>query len=382
MNIPYLKIHDNRIGSDNYIFQITIGEYFDLMKGSLFNNTYQRKRVQNSKSIYALLKSDIITGCVMPPIVLAVNSEIDESKDILSQLDKFKENIIILDGLQRSLSICDLLKEKPEEAEKIRLHPIRVELYTNLSKIWLLYRMLTLNTGQTQMSTRHQIEIIYSDYKNNSDIEGVKLITQLEDDTPSKIGEYNFRDIIDGFTSYIQMDYLRLDRLDILDNVKDIERLSKMESDINIFKSFVTAYNSFIAQINDSVSDDSLNDGLEDLHLEKSPFGTNIIKIFNKSQALTGFGAAIAKLRQLGDVSDFKNLENKIKMIDSATIQPGVLKLLKNLDDIRMYAKKIGNDQRFYFYYFFRALFSNDNENSSLEFAAKKAYNQYEREVL
>lgn len=36
--------------------------------------------------------------------------------------------------------------------------------------------MLTLNTGQTPMSTRHQLEMLYNDMKN-TEIEGVKLIS-------------------------------------------------------------------------------------------------------------------------------------------------------------------------------------------------------------
>ena len=382
METKYLHIHDSRIESDNYLFQITIGDYYDLMKTSLFENIYQRKRVQNSKSIYALLKSDITMGCVMPPIVLALDSNLNENKDILVQLKEAEKKPIILDGLQRSLSICDLLQEEPENRDLIRSRPIRIELYTNLSRIWLLYRMLTLNTGQTQMSTRHQIEIIYSDYKDNCNVPGVTLIPQVANDSPTELGEYNFRDIIDGFTSYVQMDYLRIDRLDILENVKDLKRLAGMNSDSDLFNSFLDAYNSMVLFLNQNISKNDLDSIIDSIKFSKDPFGNTIAKMFNKSQTLTGFGAAIAKLRQLGDITDFSELKNLVQHIDIDSIYPGIYTILKDLDKIRQLAKKIGNDQRFYFYHLFRSLFSRDNEDHSLEYAAQKAYGQYEREVL
>lgn len=65
-------IHDYRINADNYSLNMTISEYYELVKDCLNDNEYQRKRVRNSSSIYNLLKQDIIKGCVMPPIVLAL----------------------------------------------------------------------------------------------------------------------------------------------------------------------------------------------------------------------------------------------------------------------------------------------------------------------
>lgn len=52
-------IHDYRINADNYSLNMTISEYYELVKDCLNDNEYQRKRVRNSSSIYNLLKQDI-----------------------------------------------------------------------------------------------------------------------------------------------------------------------------------------------------------------------------------------------------------------------------------------------------------------------------------
>ena len=83
------------------------------------------------------------------------------------------ENLIILDGLQRTYTILELIEElkseedNQEELSKVLSNSIRIEVFLGINKIGILYRMLTLNTGQTPMSIRHQIEILYSDYSEH-----------------------------------------------------------------------------------------------------------------------------------------------------------------------------------------------------------------------
>lgn len=64
-----LFIDDKRINAQNYIIQLSLGEYYNLIKDRLNDNEYQRKRVRNAGSIYDLLKQDLIKGCVMPPML-------------------------------------------------------------------------------------------------------------------------------------------------------------------------------------------------------------------------------------------------------------------------------------------------------------------------
>jgi hypothetical protein len=64
--------HDGRIHAHNVLFDFSVGEYLDAIRSAVTRNPYQRKRVASSKSIYSLLRRDVVKGCVIPPIVLAL----------------------------------------------------------------------------------------------------------------------------------------------------------------------------------------------------------------------------------------------------------------------------------------------------------------------
>lgn len=104
-----------------------------------------------------------------PPIVLAYCEAISDGEEIIEVIKRNPSGIKILDGLQRSYTIRDIVLDYesgkvPAEDGNPLNNLVRVEIYTGINKLGILYRMLTLNTGQTRMTTRHQIEIIYSDH--------------------------------------------------------------------------------------------------------------------------------------------------------------------------------------------------------------------------
>lgn len=383
-------IHDKRIGADNYMLELTIGDYYSLVEDNLNDNEYQRKRVRNASSIYSLLKKDLIEGCVMPPIVLAYNGNVQNPDSLFEEMKASRFKIKILDGLQRSYTIKDIIDEyrsgtleNTPNAKNALDNRIRVEVYTGLNKVGILYRMLTLNTGQTQMSTRHQIEIIYSDYRNNCAVKDVVLQSETDSQTPTNLGEYRFRDIVDGFTSYLQKDYLTLDRMDILENVKNLERLAKSDMESNMFDDFLDSYNQFVRKVNDLAPFGYLEAQLkEELKLSATPYATCMFKMFNKSQSMTGYGKAIATLQDLGIIKDFNHVKSLLTGINGATAEMGFNELLTKLDLVRGLAKKIGNDQRLYFYHFFKKMFD-FNESSYLDIyqSAISAFSEYERIV-
>ena len=381
-------IHDNRIDADNYLLQMTIGEYYALVKDSLNDNEYQRKRVRNASSIYNLLKQDLKRGCIMPPIVLAYTDTIKDEQNIFNELKEGKAKLKILDGLQRSYTIKEIIEENSlnlfEQSDVDALNnPIRVEVYTSINKLGILYRMLTLNAGQTQMTTRHQIEIIYSDYKNNCNVQGVRLLSEVDNDAPTALGEYKFRDVVDGFTSYLQKNYLTLDRMDILDNVKNLERLSNEDMNQDLFNDYIDSYHFFVKKACEMFPEDIQESRLRsDLNLKASPYATSYIKLFNKSQSLTGFGNAIAVLKDFKIVDSFRSLRLLIEKIKENTAESGFYSIIDNLDKVRGLAKKIGNDQRLYFHHFFKKVFDS-NESSYLDIneAAQRAFEEYERVV-
>lgn len=319
-----------------------------------------------------------------PPIVLAYCEAISDGEEIIEVIKRNPGGIKILDGLQRSYTIRDVVLDYesgkvPAEDGNPLNNLVRVEIYTGINKLGILYRMLTLNTGQTRMTTRHQIEIIYSDYKTNCQVPGVNLISEVDGNIPRKLGDYHFRDVIEGFTSYIQEDFLTMDRLDILDNVKDLERLAKVTKEDNPFDDFLAAYHHFVCKMKSSFGGE-LN--VEDMKLSSNPYALTAVGIFNKSQSMTGFGNAVSSLKSLGVIGSFKDVDSAIDEISEHTVEDGLYRIVSCLDSLREMAKKIGNDQRLYFYRFFRRLLDKEGaEFGNVDAAAEKAYNDYLRET-
>ena len=370
------KIFDKKVNAYNQMYECSIKEYYELVKNILGNNEYQRRKVKSSSSIYSLLKEDLKQGCMIPPIVMAYVGENDSIIDLNSE--ETKKHLLILDGLQRSFAILDIVNETQnlfDYNESVLDLPIRIELYTNINRMGILYRMLTLNTGQTRMSTRHQIEIIYSDYITHSPLSNIQLIKEVDNDTPKSIGQYKFRDVIEGFTSYIECDYLTLDRQDLLDQVKTLTKLRNETEGVELFTKCIDTYHKFVVKMNYFFPNK-----IEDICV--SQFGSSVIEIFNKSQSLTGFGAAVGIMQEKGIINGFEIIQEYITKLYDENIKDGLETLLTNLDEIRRKAKKIGNDQRLYFHYLYRKLFDPEKD-SFLDFSKSTiaAYKEYQRDV-
>lgn len=370
------KIFDKKVNAYNQMYECSIKEYYELVKNILGNNEYQRRKVKSSSSIYSLLKEDLKQGCMIPPIVMAYVGENDSIIDLNSE--ETKKHLLILDGLQRSFAILDIVNDTQnlfDYNESVLDLPIRIELYTNINRMGILYRMLTLNTGQTRMSTRHQIEIIYSDYITHSPLSNIQLIKEVDNDTPKSIGQYKFRDVIEGFTSYIECDYLTLDRQDLLDQVKTLTKLRNETEGVELFTKYIDTYHKFVVKMNYFFPNK-----IEDICV--SQFGSSVIEIFNKSQSLTGFGAAVGIMQEKGIINGFEIIQEYITKLYDENIKDGLETLLTNLDEIRRKAKKIGNDQRLYFHYLYRKLFDPEKD-SFLDFSKSTiaAYKEYQRDV-
>lgn len=118
------RIKDYRINSINLYVETTFGEYLSFADQIIKNNELQRKRVKTSKSVYSLLKDDLKKGCVMPPLVLAVTKtdvidadEIDE-EELLEYIKENTDDVLILDGLQRTYTLLDARSEMEKAGKK------------------------------------------------------------------------------------------------------------------------------------------------------------------------------------------------------------------------------------------------------------------------
>lgn len=386
MEVIGKPIVDNRIKASNVMIEMTLKEYYDLSKEILSNNEYQRRRVKYSSSVYSLLKEDLKKGCLMPSIVMAMSDNLGKDTNGTDLIPILRENpskLIILDGLQRSYTIRDLIQEMQGEnittQENVYNNKIRIEVYVGINKLGILYRMLTLNTGQTPMSTRHQIEIIYADYAKKR-IDNLHFIREIDDQSPKEITEYKFRDVIEGFTSFLQGDYLTLERVDILDNIKSLEKLATIDTSNLLFESFIRIYHKFIKKLYHEFPGEIIFDEYESF--VERPFGNNVATIFKKSQSLTGFGAAIYKLINIKALDSLDTLFDMIEKIDFTSANDTLKQLLIKLDKIRDNAKKIGNDQRLFFYHFYRKIFDKELDSFlSMNKAVEDAYTAYLRET-
>ena len=391
------SIKDHRINSYNLYVEASFGEYLSFAKNITANNDLQRKRVRTSKTVYSLLKTDLQKGCIIPPLVLAITNEdafdlreVEKNGSILlNYIQKFPQNVLILDGLQRTLTLLDadaeMSRKDPEEYRNFLNFQLRLEIYLNINKFGVLYRMLTLNTGQTPMSARHQLEMLYSDMLNTQ-IEGVRLVSDTSGSADPSKNEFHFKNTVEGFHSYMNRNELPIDRQELLENIKMLENMANENVDHDLFKEFLKCYVEVFRTLREITKDHALSsDELEEYGISGSPFGVSVYKIFSTSQAMTGFGAAVGRMKDLEILNSFedviltlptlkeKNSENEIDWLGQ---------LLYHLDTIKASSKKIGNAQRMFFQYFFRELFNRDSDSYlNLENAVDNGYKKYYSQV-
>ena len=380
-------ILDDRINAKNHLIEISIGEYLGIAKSILKNNEYQRRRVKSSPTLYSLLKTDLLRGCAIPSIVLAYSDNEATNIDNDAVVDFIQEKgnqFLILDGLQRTSSMLDLEAELSnvddnESLSRLLKHIIRIEVYIGVNKLDVLYRMLTLNTGQTPMSLRQQVEILFLDY-SHVPLGDIQLVRETDNTPLNDFGQYSFKAVIGGFNSYLDRNELPFDRYDLLDSVKSLEKLST-EDQPDLFKVFIETYHQFVSKMNEASKQHIFTD--KDLNLKGQPFGKSVFHIFIKEQSIAGFGAAIGKLIDFKKISSFGDIKESIDAVDYSNVNIALESLLIQLEKIRLSSKKIGNSQRLYFHFYFRELFNPEGDTyRDIENVVNSAYRKYESQTL
>lgn len=382
MEILSNPIFDKKIGSYNVMTQMNVVEYMNLIRGSVKKNELQRPRVRSSKSIYANLKEDLKAGCIIPPIVLSLYSQYSGVVTDKVEIERFildhKDQLFILDGLQRTYTIQDMLEELGDEVKVDTV--IRVEVYLGLNREGVLYRMLTLNTGQTPMSLRHQIEIIYLDLLDNRNDYGLKFIRD-NDNKPKDVDSFYFSEAIDAFTSFVSQDYLQITREKLLSTIESFDNLSKLKNEKDAFLDLMYVYSQFVKNMNGILKGKDIKEMMGD-ELREHFYGENTLSIFNRSQTMTGYAAAVARLIQDEVYDDIKAVASDYDKLNEENVTESIKKLLLCMDEIRRTAKKIGNAQRCYFYYFFKSLLDRENDETYMEpmKSVNKALQNYRRD--
>lgn len=159
-----------------------------------------QRKVQNP-AFYERLRRDVLAGCIMPPITLALIAENDEfghNFDFQRYINDNVERGYILDGMQRLYNLHIVSTEDGFDAER----NLYVSVVIAKNKDMLLYRMITLNNGQRPMSPRHQIEVLTQELFDFTELE---MDVQTEKERSERIvrGSFNLGDISKGYLAFI-----------------------------------------------------------------------------------------------------------------------------------------------------------------------------------
>lgn len=166
--------NDLVLNSTYYTGVMTYQNAIDYLIPIMSNFEYQRK-LQNEK-FYERLRSDLLNGCIMPPITIAF---VDPNAIQLGIEDYIKQNIgkgYILDGLQR-LNALNTIKDS-NNFPKDKLIYLNIIISKTQDK--LLYRMITLNNGQKPMTPRHQIETLFRNSFDFNVLKNIEITTELK----------------------------------------------------------------------------------------------------------------------------------------------------------------------------------------------------------
>ncbi|RFF28551.1 MULTISPECIES: hypothetical protein [unclassified Wenzhouxiangella] len=376
---------DERINSTNLLVEMSIDEYTRIASHVLDKNEFQRKRVRSSKTIYSLLKKDLQIGCVIPPLVLALNRDVsaqDDAGETLLETQKNEpDSFVILDGLQRTYTMLDIIDELTEAGDQKALAAfknrlLRVEVYIGINRLGILYRMLTLNTGQTPMSLRQQIEILYLDYVA-ADVDDIELIKEADNRVAAQRNQFNFKDTVEGFNSYIERSELPIGRADILENVQSLEKLADENAQADLFEEYLRSVNAVLRRMFELCQDAEVSEDY--IARYGVPFGKNVQQIFKRPQALSGYGAAAGRLKDFALIDGFEEL---YEMASQLRLEESPVEFIERfnekLSEIKSQSKKIGNAQRMFFQYFYREAFNKEGDSYlNLYQSIDTAYQKY-----
>ena len=332
MSIIINSIVDDLVINSKFITGQTNYEYAVNNLYPLIDRLPIQRNLQNP-SFYSRLRLDLLKGCVMPPITLAIISDKNILPTKISDAEKYINNNIkgafILDGIQRVSALYRTYRE-PEIEKKLDLkRPLFVNILICKSMDNLLYRMITLNNGQKPMSANHQIEILLGNIYSFNELE---IVIQTEKEKGKK-GKYEHAfdksNVIKGYLAFLA-NSTAIDNKKIIDSKMD-ELIAKKIIDSKITEEDIE-YSGVICIINRFSNSDYLKKWFDNANniigfsvgirksyniinkVETGDFETAIIEF---EKAFKGLNLSTIKLsrerRNLTEyyISHFKELSNK-----------------------------------------------------------------------
>ena len=310
MNISINSIDDDLVIDSKFVTGKTNYEFAVKKLYPLIDRLAIQRNLQNP-SFYSRLRLDLLKGCVMPPITLAIISDKNVLPIKVSDAEKFiNEHIaeaFILDGIQR-INALHRTYVQPEIDKQIDLErPFFMNILICKSMDNLLYRMITLNNGQKPMSANHQIEILLGNIYKFNDME-IVIQTEKEKGKKGKY-EHSFEksNIIKGYLAFLA-------NSTAIDNKKIIE--SKMDE--------------LIANkiINSRITEDSLEFRSVISLINKLSNSEYLTKWFDNTNNLIGYCVGIRKsFNFINEISStefetsLKEFEKAFKGLNLSTIK-------------------------------------------------------------
>ena len=374
---------DKKVDAKCLLIDINIGDYIELIQNNLVNLPIQRGKMISRKSdVYDRLKDDLKSGTLIPPLSLVANKgfsdiirdvrDVKKMEDIIN--DKInKKSLSILDGLQRTYCILDVvddLKDRPNKLEQFKNSRIRSELWYSIKTNALLYKILILNTGQFKMSMRHQLETLYVPIKETILNIGKKNQIQIEFSTykqnfPCKeIYRYNFSNVIEGFTAFSTSSPIidktnivvaELEKMEFIKEHSDTKSLTTDE-DIDEFSIILFKLDEKLWKIYKERFSEEDSEGNKKL-LE----WTSRNDFINSAPFLSGFFASCGKFRKH---SEYENRKKALlEAFDKNVEDPLALRTLSDiLEKEQATSKKFGTTLREFFFKAFNAFFRGDDD--------------------
>ena len=180
---------------------------------------------------YSRLEDDIVQGCVMPPITVALIHSFTSKKPGLTTvtdfISKHISNAFVLDGIQR----LNTLKKASLKKEFDRKRNIHINFVIAGSRDRLLYRMITLNNGQKPMSARHQIDVLADSFFEFNNV-GLNLVAEKGSGRVRAPDTFKKADFVKGYVAYLS-ESVNVDNQKIIEEKMDELIASKIiDSDI------------------------------------------------------------------------------------------------------------------------------------------------------
>jgi len=201
----YIHLADSVSKCYSFIFHIKLKEYLDLIHQARENSGNldgQRLVIksQSAKIIREQMTSDFSQGGVLPPVVIGLvdkhfhQNEFESASDIIAHLSGKKEQLCIIDGMQRTQAMINAGEECLDKT-------IRVELWLANSLNRLIYRMLVLNTGQVPWTMQRQLEVvlypIIKEIKEN--VQDIELPTTNDEKRRTQPGKFQASKVIESY---------------------------------------------------------------------------------------------------------------------------------------------------------------------------------------